>query len=51
MPLTIEFIQGSNSPKPVIEMGPRIITAMAPPIIIKTHIKNKNPKRGPCIIF
>ncbi len=47
IPLKTELIKGSNSPKPVIEIGPKIVTAIPPPISIKSHIKNKNPKIGP----
>ncbi|MFB5614993.1 MAG: hypothetical protein ACE5RI_07840 [Candidatus Nitrosomaritimum yanchengensis] len=50
-PLVTELKKESNSPKPVIEMGPRIVTAMPPPTKIKTHIKNMNPKSCPWIIF
>jgi hypothetical protein len=50
-PLDAELKKESNSPKPEIEIGPRIITAIPPPTIIKIHIKNMNPKSCPWIIF
>jgi len=34
----------SRSPYPEIEKGPKIVTVIAPPKSIKSHITNKNPK-------
>ena len=43
-PLIREFIKESNSPNPETERGPRMVTAIPPPRIIRIHIKNKKPK-------
>lgn len=47
LPLRIEFNKVSYSPYPEIEIGPKIVTAIPPPIKIRIHIKNKNPKSCP----
>ena len=43
--LITEPINQSSLPNPEIENGPNIVTAIPPPISIKIHIPNKNPKR------
>ncbi len=44
--LITDAITQSSSPNPEIEIGPKIVTRIPPPTIIKTHIENKNPKRS-----
>jgi len=39
--LITDAINQSNSPKPEIEIGPKIVTTIPPPKIIKPHIANK----------
>jgi hypothetical protein len=34
-----------KSPYPEIDIGPRNVTIIPPPMIINPHIANKNPKR------
>jgi len=43
--LITDEISQSRSPKPEIDTGPRRVTIIPPPIIIKTHIANKNPNK------
>jgi len=47
IPLRMDPNNSSYSPYPEIEMGPKIVTAIPPPIKIRIHIKNKNPKSCP----
>ena len=47
IPFITEFNKEFNSPNPEIEIGPRIRTAIPPPIMIRIHIKNINPKSCP----
>lgn len=43
--LTIDEInKSSSSPNPEIEIGPKILTIIPPPIRIRPHMANKNPK-------
>lgn len=41
----IDAINRLNSPYPVIEIGPKIVTRIPPPRRIRIHIANKNPNR------
>jgi hypothetical protein len=43
IPLITDPINQLNSPYPLIEIGPKRITIIPPPIIIKSHIANKKP--------
>jgi len=45
IPLITEPINQLNSPYPLIEMGPKMVTIIPPPTIIKSHIANKKPYR------
>lgn len=47
IPFTIEFNKELNSPNPESEIGPTTRIAIPPPIIIRIHIKNINPKSCP----
>ncbi len=41
----IEDMNQFSSPYPEIEIGPKIVTTIAPPTSIRIHIPNKNPYR------
>jgi len=44
--LITDEINQSRSPNPEIDIGPRRITTIPPPAIIKIHIVNKNPNKS-----
>jgi len=43
--LMIDAISQSRSPNPEMDIGPKRVTTIPPPIIIKIHIANKNPNK------
>ena len=49
-PFMAEDTNQLRSPKVVIEIGPKMVTTMPPPIKIRIHIENKKPN-NPAIIM